>query len=119
MNCRAASGPRTWTHRAGACTTRWITVSDAPTSRSRAMVTTAAFAFLQGRFRGERPGVAGVTQEQLPGPKTAGFRMGRSLTSPLYPFAAREGGVLGRDLVDMEGLSRYRDVSGSVTRGVS
>ena len=59
----------------------------------------------KGKTVGERPGAAGVTEEHLPGPKTAGIRQGGSPTSPLYPIAASGGGVLGRDLVDMEGLS--------------
>ena len=54
-----------------------------------------------------------------PGPQNASFAVGRSPTSPLYPIAASGGAVLGRDLVDMQGLSGHRRVSGSVTRGVN
>ena len=43
----------------------------------------ASFAFLQGRFGGERPGAAGVTEEHLPGPETARFPVGRSPTRPM------------------------------------
>ena len=33
-------------------------------------------------FHGERPAPAGVTEKHLPGPKTEGFRMGRSRFRP-------------------------------------
>ena len=39
-------------------------------------------AFPQGRFSRGATGPAGVTEEHLPGPKTAGFRMGRSPSFP-------------------------------------
>ena len=44
-------------------------------------------------FAGERPDPAGVTSEHLPGPKTAGFRMGRSPTRPRAHWSAPVGCV--------------------------
>ena len=73
-------------------------------------------------FVGERPDPAGVTEEHLPGPKTAGLRQGRSPTSPLSQSAVRGvrgGSVLGRYLVDMTGFDGYTCVSGRVTRSVT
>ena len=54
-------------------------LADADARRGRG----AGFAFLQGRFGGERPGAAGVTEEHLPGPETARFPVGRSPTRPM------------------------------------
>ena len=79
-----------------------------PLRRPPATVAGGAIPFQDGRFRGERPGVAGVTEEHLPGPKTAGLRQGRSPTSLLSQSAASGSGRSGGDLIDMEGFIRYR-----------
>ena len=70
-----------------------------------------AIAFPQGRFQWGATGAASVTEEHLPGPQNGRFAVGRSPTSPTYLFLYVGEGMLCWDLVDMQGLIRYRAVS--------
>ena len=85
--------------------------------RSDAAATTSAIPFPEGPFRGERRGPAGVTEEHLPGPKTARFSEGRSPTRPMSQSSGTIGVRRALDRAEAMGLVGGADDDGRCDSG--